>query len=346
MDEDLGEQRVRGGALGAGRVRPQRRPDEPVPDGDRVRLEPQQPRLAGGLDVGRADPGGARRPVERARADPLVRDDEQHEAPRPRREPQVAAPVQRPQRAAGRQRPRRRGGTGQLAGGERGGEVADRAGAAVGQVGDRVGEGPADRVADRVAQHPQARVLVERPQPQQGDPGEPVRDPAVVAGGEQHRDRHVLHAARRERQRVQRHLVEPLHVVDPAQQRPVPGREGEQLAQRGVERERLGAARRAPHDGERRAVLVREPLQVVRQRAQQPVQSRVRDGRLAGDAGRADRPDVRSGAARGLVEQRGPAEAGVRDDREGAAAPVAGAGEQVPDGGQLGYASVQRLSSL
>ncbi|MCP9970258.1 hypothetical protein LUX57_37950 [Actinomadura madurae] len=157
-DERGGEQRVGALPLLARRVRPQRGPDEPVPHRDPLALEPQQPGLAGRVQVGGADAVRPRGPRHGRRAEPFLRRRHQHEPPRPGRKPQVAAAVQGAQGAGGRERPRRRRGAGQLPGGQRGGEVADRGGPPAGQVDDLLGEvaarraveGPVEGVAERV----------------------------------------------------------------------------------------------------------------------------------------------------------------------------------------------------
>ncbi|MBD2896926.1 hypothetical protein amrb99_58780 [Actinomadura sp. RB99] len=346
LHQHLREQRVRGPPLGPRRLRPQRRPDEPVPHdhrvvpGDRVVREPQQARLARRLDLPRADPGRPRGPRDRRRAEPLVRRHHQHEPLRARREPQVAVPEQGAQDAAGRQRAGRRGPAGQLRGGQPAGQLPDGERAPARQVDDLLRELGAERVADGVLQDPQARLVVQRRKPQVRDAGER----RLCARGEDDRERLVPDAARREREGVQRDPVQPLRVVHPAQHGPGPRGEAQQLADRRVQDER-GRGVAAGQRGQRRPERRRQLPDQVRQGPQQPVQPRVRDVRLGRDADGREHPEPLGGGPFGGVQQGRLAHARVGDDGQRSAVPAARPAEEPFGDPELPVASVQPIVS-
>ena len=161
-----------------------------------------------------------------------------------------------------------------------------------------------------------------------------------AAEGEQHRDPLALDAARRERQRLQRDRVEPLDVVRPDQHGRGLGGPAQQLAHRRVEHERGAAGRAAGDRAERVPVRRRQAGDQAGQRPQQPVQPRVRDGRLPPHPRGGQDPERGCGAVRGRLQQGGPAHAGLCDDGQRAAVAVAGAVEQRADGAELAVLSV------
>ena len=138
-----------------------------------------------------------------------------------------------------------------------------------------------------------------------------------LAEREHERDALGQQAARDEGERLCRDPVEPLRVVDDAQQRALLGRVGEQREHRQPDQEAVG--RRAHGQPERRAQGValgrREPPQMPEQRRAQPVQAGERELHLGLDAGRPRDPEVVRGG-REMAEERGLADTGLTAQHE------------------------------
>jgi hypothetical protein len=158
-------------------------------------------------------------------------------------------------------------------------------------------------------------------------------EPGHVPGGEDDQDG-VAQPAGGEQQRLGRRPVQPVRVVDEAEQRTV-GRGGGQQREGGradgvpgrrlprVTRWVAGGGRRRQRRGMTGGQLREEP----EQRPDQLGERREREPRLELDAHRAyDRAAV--GAVREVVEQRGLADAGLPAQHQAAAAPTPGVGQQ------------------
>jgi hypothetical protein len=137
-----------------------------------------------------------------------------------------------------------------------------------------------------------------------GKAGAGERAHIPLAGSEQHDDAFCLEASGNERERVRRGLVEPVRIVDQAQERPVGGDLGQE-AEHG-ERDGESVVRitrsdreRAP---ERRGLDIRYPVEVREHGPQQLVQRRERKLDLRLDADRLEDPQVGAAAA-GVAEQ-------------------------------------------
>ncbi len=205
-----------------------------VVERERVLVEPDQPGALGGLQVGSIGLQGPGGREQRAGVAGVVhRGDEQHgagglgQAPDPLHERHL-------HRGADGQRVRQRRAPGQLVGGEQLRQLLQRQGVATGardqlppDLGCRLG--PA-----RLGQHLQGRLEVEPVEVE----GRQVRGDHRPAGagagdgdgtrGDHEGDGFGQEAARQERQRVGRLLVEPVGVVDHAQQRSLLGHLGQE----------------------------------------------------------------------------------------------------------------------
>ena len=146
-----------------------------------------------------------------------------------------------------------------------------------------------------------------------------MRKPST-AGGEEHDDAFRLESPRRERERAGRRLVEPVRVVDHAEERAVVPRGSEQAQRRGADVEParalcLGERERA---AQRIRLDRRQLRQPVEQGTHELVQARVRELRLGLDAERAHDPGI-AGARDGVLEQGALADPGVAADDQRAA---------------------------
>ena len=142
----------------------------------------------------------------------------------------------------------------------------------------------------------------------------------LAARGEEHDDAFRVESSRGERERAGRRLVEPVRVVDHAEQRAVFARGSEQAQRRGAD----GEPARALGLGERERAAQRIRLnrrklgQPVEQRPHELVQARVRELRLGLDAERAHDPGV-AGPCDGVLEQCALADPGIASDHQRAA---------------------------
>ncbi|GAA2989672.1 hypothetical protein GCM10010519_24300 [Streptomyces lactacystinicus] len=146
-----------------------------------------------------------------------------------------------------------------------------------------------------------------------------------------------------ERQRVAGLAVEPVHVVDQAQQRLFRDGLGQQR-QRG-QADQIAVGRRpgdhAERRGERLALRIRQRVEAGQERAQQPVQGREAQLRLGLHPGRTDHPQVRRGLGQ-VVEQPGLADAGLADQDQRRAHAVADACQQLGQDPQFFVATGER----
>ena len=192
--------------------------------------------------------------------------------------------------------------------------------------GERIPAGRCDERLGDLRRDPHVRIVIEqrdgglRVETSELELWESPRTEALAAGGEEHDDAFRLEPPRRERERAGRRLVEPVRVVDHAEERAVVSRGGEQAQRRGADVEAAGALRL----GERQCAAQRVRLhrrqlrQPVEQRAHELVQARVRELRLGLDAERAHDPRI-ARSRDGVLEQGALADPGVAADDEGGA---------------------------
>ena len=161
---------------------------------------------------------------------------------------------------------------------------------------------------------------------------------------EQHRDALGAEPARREPQRLERRLVEPLQVVDHAHDRPLLGREREQTEQRRADRQpRLRSGRlELQRAGQRRRLRRGQPVAQAEHRPAQLGQPRERLVRLGLQPAHAQHGHVRGALERG--EQQGRlADPGLPAQQERCAAALAGGVQRAPDALQLDVTTDQHL---
>ena len=176
-----------------------------------------------------------------------------------------------------------------------------------------------ERVAARLGEDPLAHARVQRRADDRREelarrrvrkPGEPqIRQPRQLVGigrlthREQQQDRLGLQAPGDEGKHLCRRPIEPLGVVDQAQQRRLLGSLGHEAQRREADQEAIGLLARAqPERGlERVALRQRQPLEAVEQRAAQLMQAGERKLHLRLDAHRAN--DARTvGTLRCVIE--------------------------------------------
>ncbi|CNF68500.1 Uncharacterised protein [Mycobacterium tuberculosis] len=297
----------------------------------------QRPCLLGGVEVGRAQPQcRAGPPQQPGVAGRVGRGEQQQEARRrgQRLQLRYQAPLDT---ALQRHRP----GEGEPAGAERPGQLAQRERVAA-RLGDQpVADPPVEDAGRREAQQ-LAGVGVA--QPLDGQPAQPSERLADRAHDEHDGDPLGVEAPGGERDGARRRLVEPLRVVDDAEQRTVLRGLGEQAQHREPDEQRAGRGGLAQAECrlDRLALRCGQPLGGAHHRAAQLLQSGVgelhlrlgRDDALDPDAGRGirDRP----------VQERGLADPGLAADDERAAEARAGALHQRVQFRQLAMPSPQR----
>ena len=140
---------------------------------------------------------------------------------------------------------------------------------------------------------------------------------ADLADREDHGDRLGLQTARDERQRLRRRTVEPLRVVDDAQQRPVPRRLGAQAEHCEADEESIGWVAGAEAEGgaQRFALGAGQRIKVVQQRRAELLQPGVGELHLGLGARRSD--DVAPGClVHQILQQRGLADPGFPAQHE------------------------------
>ena len=176
-----------------------------------------------------------------------------------------------------------------------------------------------DQVADLRVQRPgqgrvQERPRIIVPQPFDAQLGQPGQIDARLAGREHHAHRIGRQPPRRESQRLRRSLIEPLLVVDHADQRTFPGRPGQQAQhgqpdQESVRRRARGDAERGP---QRVPLRHRQTLRAIQHRRAQLMQPRERQLHLRLHARGALHPAPRTRRLPGqVVQQHGLAHARV-----------------------------------
>ena len=172
-----------------------------------------------------------------------------------------------------------------------------------------------ERVAVRLGHDAIAHALVERArhhrlqqrprivvvQPADDELRQPVEGPLAgrLAHGEDQPDRLRAQPARHERERLRRRRVEPLRVVDDADQRPLLRRVGQQAQDRQPDEEpvRRVAVAQAERRAERIALRAGQALEPVHERRAQLLQPGERELHLRLDARRADDVAARTRAA-------------------------------------------------
>ena len=170
------------------------------------------------------------------------------------------------------------------------------------------------------------RIVIEqdggglRVEPSELELGNPLRAKAPAAGCEEHDDAFRLEPPRRERERAGRGLVEPVRVVDHAEERSVVPGGREQAQCRGADVQPAGALRLGERERAAQRVRLhrRQLRQPVEQRADELVQARVRELRLRLDAERPYNPRG-AGASNCVLEQGALADPGLAADDERAA---------------------------
>ncbi|HEY6762058.1 MAG TPA: hypothetical protein VI318_21335 [Baekduia sp.] len=195
-----------------------------------------------------------------------------------------------------------------------------------------------ERVAARLGDDPVADAVVERARRGVGDEGARVRvlqaadcelrkavvGPPVAGLTQREDDRHGLgqQPSRDEPERLPRGGVQPLSVVDQAEERTILGDRAEQ-AQHGQghqEPVRRGAGRDAHRDVQRVALRLRQPVEPVQQRRAQPLDPGERQLHLGLDAVEPRDAQPR-GLPRGVAQQRRLPDARLApDDQDGAPA--------------------------
>ena len=129
----------------------------------------------------------------------------------------------------------------------------------------------ADTAADQSRRQQARRLAVERPDRQLLEPRGVERGQWLVTCGQDHRDRRAGEPAAREQQRVKRRRVEPMHVVDAREHRPL-GRREQQQAENGRPHEEalaLDGRQQAERPAQRRALRARQLAKAIQHRAQQ-----------------------------------------------------------------------------
>jgi hypothetical protein len=149
----------------------------------------------------------------------------------------------------------------------------------------------------------------------------PRRPGRRLADGEHDTDTLGEQAPRDEGQRLYRRLVEPLSVVDDAEQWPVLGhhRQQTQDGQSDQEPVRRTAGAVPERDGQRLPLRNRQTIPQVQHRPAQLMQTRVRQLHLGFDARRTRNP-ASGGRSHEVVEQDGFADSGLTTDQQGSAA--------------------------
>lgn len=166
-----------------------------------------------------------------------------------------------------------------------------------------------------------------------------------LAHGEEHRDRVGLEAAGGEQQRLRGALVEPLQVVDDAQERGVLGEVRQQRQGAGGDQEPVGLGAVGQPEGaaQRGGLRPRQGLQPVQVREQHLVQSPVGQFGVGFDPGRAEDVETCGLGRRGRVaEQHRFADPGLAPNHERGAALLARVRQESFDPRQLAVSSHQR----
>jgi hypothetical protein len=346
--EDLGKGAV-GGLPGRQGGRPVGgRADQGVPEGQPAVPGADQPGRLGLVERVRRDPEpGAGAQHHRRVAGRLGRRHQQQgarllgQAPDPLAEGPLQPGGQREHVLEGRP-------PGELVGGQRPGQL---------QQGQGVAAGPLDQPLDHLGGQVEAvpgeqgrrRLRVEALEAQLGQAGGREVAGVAVAGGEQAHHPLGLQPPGGEGQRLRRRAVQPLGLVDQAQQRPLLGRLAEQAQHRHRDQEPVvGPAREAPAlrgaeaegAAEGRRLRAGQPAGQAQHGPEQLVQGGERQLGLGLDPGR---PEHRHplGLPGGMVEQRGLAGAGLAADHQHPAARPAGVREQPFQGVALGASAVE-----
>ena len=186
-----------------------------------------------------------------------------------------------------------------------------------------------------------------RARPPTSSVGNPCMPAAEAGGGEHQPDRLVRHAPGDEAEHVGGSAVQPVRVVDQAQQRPL-GRGLYEQPERRQRDEELGGRRAAAHPegrGERVTARFRQTVEAVEQRAAELMQARERQIHLLLHADGAH--DTAVGLPPGKTfQQRGLAGAAVTAQHERASVAAADVGDQAIQCPALTLASAQHRIHL
>ena len=237
----------------------------------------------------RVEAGRAQRTEHDVAAARLGRGRDQQRAARIVGQPVEPAREHALERRAGRQRPFDRGASFELVTAQQRGYLQQRERVAAGRVEHAAGHELGHRVVASRLQQLERALRRQRPGLELLEPGRHV---SVGSVSQQHGDAVGPEPARGEAQRLERRLVEPLHLVGHAQHRPLLGREREQAEQRGADRQ-PGLRRRRlelQRARERRRLSGRQPVAQREHRLAQLRQARERQA--------APRPRARACAAR------------------------------------------------
>jgi hypothetical protein len=173
--------------------------------------------------------------------------------------------------------------------------------------------------------------------------GRRERMEVVIAGGDQQHDPLGLEPSGGEGERVGRRLVEPLGIVDQADQRPLLGHLREQAQRAHTDQEPVGAFGGGEPEGalEGGRLGTWKPLDMVEHGPDELIQGREGQLRLGLDTGPPQHPHAPVGPVGGVGQQRRLAHTDLAPDHQGAAAQLARVGEQAVDRSALGMAAVK-----
>jgi len=272
----------------------------------------------------------------------VSRDDEQQGLHR-RRQP--TTPVQKdPLHTGGQVQLRRhRRGPGQLLVREGGGQLDERQRVPGGMdhqpVHDLVDHGGAGRLGEQRA----GRRVGQTGKRQDGDTVGRERACVAVPGGEHDGDAVGTQPSRGDHHRLGGGLVEPVRVVDDAQQGSVLGRLSEHREGRERDQERLDCAlvRQAERDAQRTGLRGREPIERTEDRPEQTVQCSERQLRLRLHSLGTQDPHVVDGVRDEVIEQRGLPGSGLPGHQQRSGASFAGPVEQRGQAAPLDLPTVQ-----
>ena len=240
-----------------------------------------------------------------------------------------------------RQRGRQRLGAGELPGGQRRRELDQRERVAAGLLEQHVADGRRDRAAGAEADQGLCRVRVQAAELELAQPAGLEAPVAALARAEQHHDALGVESPGDEQQRVGRRRVEPLRVVDQAQDRAALRQLGDERQAGGRDQEAVAGAVGEPERALQRAGLRgRQALEQVQRGTQQLVQPRERQLGLRLDSARREHVHVGRAIAH-VLEQGGLADSRLSPQHERAAARRPRGIEQCADEGALRVPSVQ-----
>ncbi len=339
--QHLGERRVGSAATGVRRRLVHRRADERMPELDLRLPHVYQVRLLGGVQGVSLGAEARRGSQDRRRGPGVVGGSDEENRPGRRRQSFDARPIGPDDAPADGKWCQAR----ELRLVERRGQL---------EQGERVPAGFVDEPLARIRGHGSTDAVVEqRPrrigsesaQAQHGQTGRPEAARLLLPGREHHGQALRLDPAGGEHQRLGRRVVQPVRVVDDAQDRLLLRGLGQQ-AQHGERHEEpllvaaLFQAERAPQCP---GLRLAEPVDQRQDRAQQLVQTGVGKSRLGLDPGRVENRHA-GGLPAGVVQQRRLADPRLTQEEQHAALPAARVRDQRVDDGPLAVASVEHVT--